>query len=184
MKNKFTFLALLPLIGLLIMSCQENSNPVDESILAQNAIQKTTLQKGGGFNEFGYNYGARLFNGSADGIDKQLDGKVWGDPYYANDHLVMKWNAEWDRGNAEGWSKPPYDAWENNEWNGQLKGGSGEIWHYKIVWIGGSGPNGQPLDNGGYRIWGQFEVIMSQGTFANEHFWDVHANPAGYGAFK
>ncbi len=101
---------------------------------------------------------------------------------YANDKLIMKWNAEWDRGNDEGWSNPPYDAWENNNWNGIFPGGSGEIWHYKIKWIGPCGSDGTPLPDGGYCIWGQFEVIMSQGTVANEHFWETHAIPTGYGA--
>jgi hypothetical protein len=184
MKNKLSFLTILPLFVLLVAGCQQNSNPVDETITAPNSNSASTLMKGGGFNEFGYNYTARIFNGPADGIDKILDGKVWGDPVYANDHLVMKWNAEWDRGKIEKWSKPPYAASENNEWNGNVPGGTGEVWHYKIVWIGGSGPEGQLLDNGGYRIWGQFEVIMDQGSSANEHFWNAHANPSGYGAFK
>lgn len=43
---------------------------------------------------------------------------------HANDRLVMKWKAEWDRGNAEGWSNPPYDAWLNNQWKGMTPGGS------------------------------------------------------------
>src|SRR5665811_1771876 len=73
-----------------------------------------------GFDELGYNEQARVFNGPADGVDGILDGMVWGDPTYANDHLVMKWNAEWDRGNAENWSQPPYAAWEDNEWNGKV----------------------------------------------------------------
>jgi hypothetical protein len=50
----------------------------------------------GGFDEFGYNYKARVFVGKADGVDRVLDGKVWGDPAYANDHLVMKWSKAWD----------------------------------------------------------------------------------------
>jgi len=33
-----------------------------------------------GFDEFGYNYQARLFSGLADGVDRVLDGKVWGEP--------------------------------------------------------------------------------------------------------
>ena len=32
------------------------------------------LAKGGGFDEFGYNYKARIFVGPADGIDRVLDG--------------------------------------------------------------------------------------------------------------
>lgn len=43
-----------------------------------------------GFDEFGYNYQARVFVGKADGVDRILDGKVWGDSTYANDWLVMK----------------------------------------------------------------------------------------------
>lgn len=135
-----------------------------------------------GFDEFGYNDIARIFNGPADGVDRALDGTVWGDPTYANDHLVMKWNREWDRGNDEGWSNPPYRAWTNNEWNGQVPGGSGESWIYKVAWVGLCGDEGTPLPGGGYCIWGQFAVIFSHGT-AGAHFWDAHARPAGYGAY-
>lgn len=175
MKNKFTFLALLPLIGLLIMSCQENSNPVNESISANNTIQKTTLQKDGGFDQFGYNYTARIFNGIADGVDRTFGGTS----PYDNDHLVMKWNAEWDRGNDEGWANPPYSAWTTNEWNGKVKGGSGDVWHYKIIWVGPELENSPYWKAGGYALWGQFETIMDQGSSMNEHFWYAHAKPNG-----
>jgi len=146
-------------------------------------VAPAVLAAGGGFDEFGYNYQARIFVGPADGVDRSLDGTVWGDPTYANDQLVMKWNAEWDRGNDEGWNNSPYDAWTNNEWNGMVPGGSGETWVYKIVWVGSCGADGTALENGGYCIWGQFEVILSHGTFEGEHSWDAHANPAGYGAY-
>ena len=147
---------------------------------------------GGGFDEFGYNYAARTFRGPADGIDRSLDGMVWGDPTYANDFLVMKWNAEWDRGNygpdgirdtADDWTDPPYDAWTNNEWNGKVPGGSGETWQYNMVWVGPCGNYGTPVEGGGYCIWNQFAVILSQGTVGGEHLWDVLASPAGYGSY-
>jgi hypothetical protein len=155
------------------------------AVVALLVVPSTALAgkpDGKGFDEFGYNYGARIFVGPADGVDRDPDGNVWGDPTYANDHLVMKWNAEWDRGNDEGWSNPPYDAWENNEWNGMVPDGSGETWHYKIVWYGPC-TDGTSLPNGGYCIWGQFAVIMSHGTFEGQHFWEVLANPAGYGFY-
>ena len=57
----------------------------------------------GGFDQFGYNHTARVFSGPADGVDRVLDGKVWGDTTYANDHLVMKWNAAWDACNDNGY---------------------------------------------------------------------------------
>ena len=135
---------------------------------------------GAGFDVFGYNYQARLFVGSADGVDRNLDGTVWGDPKYANDHLVMKWSKGWDdaRFHDEPWGP---DAWETNEWNGMVPGGSGEVWHYKIIWVGTELETSPYWRDGGYAIWGQFEVIMSQGIAAGEHIWETHAIPTGFG---
>lgn len=138
---------------------------------------------GGGFDQFGYNYTARLFNGPADGVDRVLDGAVWGDATYAKDRLVMKWSKAWDDSRFNGVPWIP-EAWTDNEWNGKAPGGSGEVWHYKIKWVGKCGVDGTPLPNGGYCIWGEFEVIMSQGSVANKHFWDAHAIPTGYGMHK
>lgn len=136
----------------------------------------------GGFDQWGYNDQARVFNGPADGVDRNNDGLMWGDPTYANDKLNMKWSEDWIRGNDEGWTNPPYaDAWTSNHWNGKVKNGSGETWQYKIVWVGPELSASTYWRPGGYAIWGQFEVIMSHGTVANEHFWDAHARPTGYG---
>jgi hypothetical protein len=140
-----------------------------------------------GFDESGYNRTARIFNGTAWGwCMEKVGDEAWCENYLgnsANDHLVMKWNAEWDRGNAENWSEPPYNAWENNQWNGKVPNGSGEVWHYKIVWVGQCGADGTPLENGGYCIWGQFEVLMEHGTSGNVHEWFTHAIPNGYGSY-
>ena len=135
---------------------------------------------GGGFDQFGYNYQARIFVGPADGVDKNLDGMVWGDPTYASDHLVMKWSKAWDDAKFNGAAWTP-DAWENNEWNGAGPGGSGETWHYKIVWVGPDLEDSPYWRPGGYAIWGQFEVRMDQGNDADGHVWLAHANPTGYG---
>lgn len=141
---------------------------------------------GTGFNQFGYNYQARVFNGTGESwsLSKGLPSDYLG--VYAKDKLVMKWNAEWDRGNLEGWTDPPYDAWENNEWNGKVTGGSGAVWHYKIVWDKGCAKNNIPSTTGSYCIWGQFATIMDQGTDPNYgpgHLWFAKAKPAGYGAY-
>ncbi len=135
-----------------------------------------------GFDEFGYNYQARLFTGAADGVDRVRDGKLWGDATYAKDKLVMKWSKAWNdaRFGTSAWT---CDAWTDNEWNGKAPGGSGEVWHYKIVWVGPELRNSSCWRPGGYAIWGQFEVIFSQGTVANKHFWETHASPVGYGGF-
>ena len=135
-----------------------------------------------GFDQFGYNYQARIFNGKADGVDRVLDGTVWGDPTYANDHLVMKWSKAWDDSRFQDaeWTA---DAWTDNEWNGQMPGGSGETWHYKIIWVGPELESSSYWREGEdvYPVWGQFEVILSQGNVGGEHIWETHAGPSGYG---
>ncbi len=135
-----------------------------------------------GYDEFGYNYVARLFNGKLDGADRNLDGTYWGDKTYANDKLVMKWSKTWDdaRFHGQPWS---CDAWVDNEENGKVAGGSGEVWHYKISWVGSEMQKSSCWRPGGYPIWGEFEVLMDQGTVANQHFWNAHASPNGYGMY-
>jgi hypothetical protein len=137
------------------------------------------MAAGNGFDQFGYNYNAKIFVGAADGVDRNLDGMVWGDATYANDHLKMNWSKAWDdaRFNGAEWT---CDAWEDNQWNGMVPGGSMETWHYMIVWVGPELENSSCWQEGGYPIWGQFEVIMSHGTYENSHIWEAHANPSGY----
>ncbi|MFH0863672.1 MAG: hypothetical protein V1858_01080 [Candidatus Gottesmanbacteria bacterium] len=146
----------------------------------------------GSFDEYGYNRTARIFNGTGmSWCMAKSYGTDWCNDYlglYADDKLVMKWNAEWDRGNAEGWSNGPYDAWENNEWNGRVRNGSGEVWHYKIAWDEGCAKNGTPtgtdVKGTGYCIWGQFAVLMSQGSSTDRlHQWETLVKPAGYGPY-
>ena len=137
-----------------------------------------------GFDEWGYNRCARVFNGTYSswcverGAAPDCAGSL-----YSSDKLVMKWNAEWDRGNAEGWSIPPYSAWLDNEANGNKAGGSGAVWHYKFQWVG-SCVDGIFFADGGYCIWGQFEVLMDQGLDPNilpGHIWYARAISNGYG---
>jgi len=170
---------LFVLAALLLLGCQQDAVAPQQT--QQQDQQVTSLAKGG-FDQFGYNYQARLFQGAADGVDRVLDGAVWGDPTYANDHLVMKWSKAWDdaRFNGAPWSP---DAWDNNEWNGAFPGGSGEVWHYKIIWVGPLGESSPYWREGGYLVWGDFEVIMDQGTDADHvHSFLAHAYPTGYGA--
>ncbi len=160
------------------------------AVLSLLVTPALALAGGGGFDDAGYNDQARIFVGTGWSwcMDK-VGNAAWCTAYlgpYANDKLVMKWNAEWDRGNDENWANGPYDAWENNEWNGMVPGGSGAVWHYNIVWVGSCGSDYTPLPNGGYCIWGQFEALMDQGidpSYGPGHMWFAHANPTGYGAY-
>ncbi len=141
-----------------------------------------------GFDQYGYNRCAHQFVGT--GLSWCQEKLGWTvaqcEAYlgpYTYDKLVMKWNEEWDRGNAENWANPSYDAWLDNEWNGK-NGGSGAVWHYKIVWDQGCATSGIPSRDGGYCIWGQFETLMDQGIDPNlgpGHIWFAHATPNGYG---
>jgi len=144
------------------------------------AYSNSAVRAAGGFDQYGYNYKARIFGGAADGVDRANDGTVWGDPTYANDHLVMKWSKAWDdaRFNNAPWTP---DAWVDNEWNGMGPDGSGTMEHVKIIWVGPSLESSIYWRPGGYAIWGEFEVIMDQGNFGNGHEWFAHAVPTGYG---
>jgi hypothetical protein len=132
----------------------------------------------------GYNWKARVFVGTGELWAMQKLGMSHDNAeaymgIYAHDKLMMKWNAEWDRGNAENWNNGPYAAWCTNEWNGMVPGGSGETWHYMNIWVGPELEASPYWRDGGYAIWSQFEVILSHGTYDDEHFWDAHAIPTG-----
>ncbi len=158
---------------------------IKEANLTMDMLKVKGVSADQGFDQFGYNYSAMLFNGKADGVDRKLDGTVWGDPTYAKDHLVMKWSKGWNDSRFNGAAWGP-DAWEDNEWNGQVKGGSGVSEHYKIIWVGPELQNSKYWRPGGYAVWGQFEVIMDQGMAKGSvpvHAWyTTHVTPAGYGA--
>jgi len=132
-----------------------------------------------GFDEFGYNYQARVFVGTLDGADRIWDDAYWGDSTYANDRLKMSWSKAWDNARFHGGDYTE-DAWVDNQFNGKVLGGSGETWHYRIIWVGSELENSPYWREGGYSIWGQFEVIMSHGTVNNIHEWEAHAIPVGY----
>jgi hypothetical protein len=163
-------------------------------VLATMLILAAPVSAGGGFDEFGYNYQARVFVGTGEswamgklGYSHELAEAYMG--AYAHDQIVMKWNAEWDRGNDEGWSNGPYAAWTTNEWNGKAGrewdggkvAGSGEVWHYKIIWVGPELADSLYWRDGGYAIWGEFEVVMDQGTSGEGHIWFTLAKPNGLG---
>lgn len=183
-RNLLAVMAILAIFSVMACNKVNSMTPMSPNMTGSTATFGSEAA-GNGFDELGYNRTARIFNGLADGVDGILDGKYYGSVSpYAFDKLKMKWNAEWDRGNAEGWSDPNgYEAHLDNQWNGKVSSeGSGEIWHYKIKWIGKCGTTGAATGDGGYCIWGQFEVLMSHGSVANEHFWDAHAIPTGYGS--
>lgn len=129
---------------------------------------------GKGFED-GYNEQANIFNGTGmEWCMEKVGDQAWCEGYlgpYGDDQIVMKWNEEWPAA---------ADAHENNNWNGMRPDGSGDTWHYKIdasqVCADGSTPT-----DGGYCIWGSYEVVQSHGTSGGEHIWEANAQPNGYG---
>lgn len=101
-----------------------------------------------------------------------------------NDIVVMKWNAQWNNCNNNGYTNPTYcaGAWVDNEINGKVPGGDNTVWHYKIIWVGPEGASSSYWLPGGYSIWGNYEVIMDQGINGTVHTINAIATPDGYGA--
>ena len=140
---------------------------------------------GGGFNSYGYNYSARIFNGTASswcqafGNSKaSCDAMVYP---YQNDQLIMKWNAAWDACNANGWDNPTYcaGAWVTNEWNGIVPNGSQVTEHVKIIWVGSAGMTSTYWRADGYLIWGNCEAIQDQGMADHIRYVNAFAVPNG-----
>ncbi|MBI2560146.1 MAG: hypothetical protein HYW14_03305, partial [Planctomycetes bacterium] len=122
-----------------------------------------------GYDQFGYNYQAHMFNGTYDSVDRNLDGTYWGSTGdYVNDRLRMKWSDDWlsnkdcsgdgklDRGSpsSNGWPTIS-QGWLTNQVEGDYDsdGDGTEDAHYsyfvKIVWVGPGGP-----------LWGQYTIIQ------------------------
>jgi len=104
----------------------------------------------------------------------------------AYDLLEMKWNEQWNLCNEHGYNDPTYcaGAYVNNLWNGRVPGGDGGVWHYKIIWVGSEGDKSPYWEAGGYSVWGNYEVIMDQGTYEGAqhiiHEINAIAIPNGY----
>ena len=119
----------------------------------------------------GYNYNANIFVGtytqwcyqSGYGTNASCAASLGSS---ANDLVVMKWNAQWNNCNANGYNNPTYclGAWVDNEFNGKVPGGDGSVWHYKIIWVGSEGSSSPYWLPGGYSIWNNYEVVMDQGV--------------------
>ena len=148
---------------------------------------------GGGFDSFGYNYTARVFNGTylqwcaEQGITDPVACSNDLGGASVNDQVIMKWNAAWDACNASPILSRPANcagAWTDNEINGMVPGGDGSVWHYKIVYSPVCAAGGTPTNGSGYCVWGDYEVLMDQGTVNGTHTSYALATPNGYGAYK
>lgn len=119
-----------------------------------------------GYDQFGYNYQAHMFNGTYDSSDRVLDGKYWGQTAdYVDDKLMMKWSDPWlanvdcngdnklDRGLVDGVVGGISKGWLTNHIVGDYTDVNGDVQSYtdfvKIVWTGPGSP-----------LWGQYTTIQ------------------------
>jgi hypothetical protein len=160
---------------------------------------------GGGFDEYGYNWKARTFVGTYESYYMERYG-VYDHAtaeaacgIYAHDKLVVKWSMAWQmaewgpNGIREDGDELPWtsDAWCINEWNGAvgrqwgggIVEGSGEVEHVKIIWVGPELEDSPYWREGGYAIWGEFEVILDFycGPAVEGIEWYALATPNGLG---
>ena len=112
-----------------------------------------------GYDKWGYNYQAHMFNGFADNYSRPAV------PVSSGDRLIMKWSDAWlanvdcnhdgklDRGLVDGVVSGISMGWLTNQYNGSYVDADGNTQNYtdfyKIVWVG---PGGD--------LWGQYHVIQ------------------------
>ena len=180
---------LLLVLPFLLAACDSGVSAPTENAMLKSA---TLDAKGGtctlasgkvvatGFDQYGYNRCAHLFNGTFGGYCAARGAVPTCGGVDPSSSLVMKWNEEWDRGNADGWNKPPYAAYLDNEARGTYLDGTSWSEHFKTRWDAGCAATGVST-NGGSCIWNQFEILMDQGTEGGEHVWWTKLTPAGYG---
>lgn len=170
----------LAVIGLLMLASTTTAGAAPRSGCATIAGGTITDSAGNplvlGYDHFGYNYQAHIFNGTYDSSDRVLDGMYWGDPSsadYADDGLIMKWSDAWlanvdcnadgklDRGLVDGVVGGTSRGWLTNQNQGDYTDAAGDLQHYtyfaKIVWVGPGGP-----------LWGEYQIIE-----------EIYNDPAG-----
>lgn len=188
-----------------------NSKP---DVLAKKSSGCTTIQSGElvnsagdtittGFDQWGYNYQANIFNGTYCGAYRDA---AWCQPY-KEDELIMKWNDAWLSNkdcDGDGLLDRHYGfstykgsgAWLTNHMAGYYPDDDGEMHHWtyfvKIV----AAPSDAVLTDGvwytadgteiGPAIWGDFAIIeeVNNDTYAGFHGIQVRSpNAPGFGKY-
>ena len=194
-KRYAAWLLVVGLCGLLLAGCTALWTPQDAPIGAISPMAAggkyggcTTIQSGElltsdgrviqtGYDEWGYNYQARLFNGL---YCESYRDAAWCEPY-ADVHLSMKWNDAWLSNmdcDGDGLLDRHYGydsyigsgAWLTNHQSGEYENVAGETckWNYFVKIV--AAPADAYVDGGnwytadgteiGEVIWGAFAIIQ------------------------
>ena len=147
-----------------------------------------------GYDKWGYNYQARMFNGFYDNFTRPANPVTVGDV-----KLIMKWSDDWlsnvdcngngklDRGGASGANANISKGWLTNHEEGDYLGGDGEMHHYtyfvKIVYDNGA----SCAASSSACIWGSYMIIeeVLNDPDGGSHGVDRSrlVNPAGLGYY-
>lgn len=155
------------------------------------AVTASVVWAKGGFDEFGYNYQANIFNGLYCDYDRVIGGP------YCDVDLIMKWSDMWlneDRvrcaGTPQEGSSACEGAWLTNHQRGVNPDGSHWSYFVKIVYPPGGPVDVNPADGyddntGGEIIWGAYIIIqqVSNDPALDEHGILSLVKPAGFGAY-
>ncbi len=188
---KRTFVGLLAVMTLAVAACNSESAPTSPQLVASPVALVSagtcTLANGNtastGFDQYGYNRCAHQFVGTFAGYCAARSASSDCGGVTGTTRLVMKWNEEWDRGNATGWANGPYTANLDNEINGSLLDGTSFSEHFMTTWDAGCvSSGGTSATNGGSCIWGAFRILIDQGMQGGAKMWWTRATPAGYGS--
>lgn len=160
----------------------------------------TTIQDGGlvdskgnpisvGYDQFGYNYQAYMFNGRYCDYDRVIGGA------YCDVNLIMKWNDAWlSNKDCDGDGKldryygfASYigsGAWLTNHQSGTNEDGT--KWTYFVKIVAKPTADFDCASVGGTQIWGAFCRIqqVSNDPASDEHGVQLLVHPAGFGAWK
>ncbi len=124
-----------------------------------------------GYDQYGYNYQAHIFNGLYENYSRPAEPVMEG-----TEHLVMKWSDNWlanvdcnndfklDRGldRKTGESTGVSQGWCTNHFEGDYEGSDADLHHYtyfvKIAYVGPAPSEGpDPFEE--TRIWGSYAII-------------------------
>lgn len=162
------------------------ASPVSAATQKCATIQGSTITDSNGnviapgFDKWGYNYQAHMFDGFADNYARPAV------PVTSGDRLVMKWSDAWlanvdcdgdgklDRGLVDGVASGTSMGWLTNHYVGSYVDSSGITQHYtdfyKIVWVGPSGD-----------LWGQYHVIQEEYSDTGASGYHFHDPQPGFG---
>lgn len=188
-KKLFTLFVVLMILAFSATVAQ--AQPVADKSTCATIADGTLMDSAGnplvlGYDQFGYNYQAHMFNGTYDSSDRILDGTYWGSTGdYVDDTIVMKWSEDWlsnkdcDKdGKLDRGSSGTSLGWETNHVIGDYDsdGNGSQDAHYtyfvKIVWVG---PGGS--------LWGQYDIIQEvyNDPVGGYHGLQVKVDAPGFG---